>query len=541
MIKSFALMLSVLVAIDALPAQMTHESHGAADPSQPVLGAVDFPTSASEKSHVAFVRGVLYLHNFHYSQAANAFREAQHLDSSDVMGYWGEAMTYTHPVWNEQDTSAAHAALNRLAPTKDARLALARNEREREWLGAVEDLYQPGGSKAHRDTAYSNAMARVHASDTSDVEATTFYALSLLGLNQGEREPVAYRKAYELVAPVFLAHPRHPGAAHYLIHAVDDPDHAALGLKAAAAYSGIAPSAGHALHMTSHIFLALGKWDDVVDANLRAMATLPKGLLSGHSTHWIHYALIQQGRYHLADQWLDSIVKQARAGPERLREDSWYAASAMSAANIIDTHRWDGVAMRIHVDTAVANLPTHTDDDLDLLGSQFAYALGALNTGDHAAFDKLLTRIAAENAAHASAPAGTLLGGILDVMEKTLRGYSEWKAGSLDSALGLFRKAADEEASLPMPFGPPIAIKPPRESAGELLLAMKRPAEAKGEFQMALTRTPGRVAPLLGLARSEAALGNHTESRKRYAQVLAIWHMADRDLPELAEVRAGSR
>jgi hypothetical protein len=92
-----------------------------------------------------------------------------------------------------------------------------------------------------------------------------------------------------------------------------------------------------------------------------------------------------------------------------------------------------------------------------------------------------------------------------------------------------------------MPFGPPVTVKPPREAAGELLLEMKRPAEAKNEFVAALARTPGRVAPLLGMARSERALGNGPESRRRYAQVLAIWHMADKDLPDLEEVRRGAR
>jgi tetratricopeptide (TPR) repeat protein len=92
-----------------------------------------------------------------------------------------------------------------------------------------------------------------------------------------------------------------------------------------------------------------------------------------------------------------------------------------------------------------------------------------------------------------------------------------------------------------MAFGPPEAIKPPREAAGELLLEMKRPAEAKQEFTLALARTPERIAPLLGLARAEKALGNKSASRKRYTEVLRIWHNADKDIPELSEARIGSQ
>ena len=131
--------------------------------------------------------------------------------------------------------------------------------------------------------------------------------------------------------------------------------------------------------------------------------------------------------------------------------------------------------------------------------------------------------------------------GYVEVIGKTLRGYMEWKDGKRDDALKTFGDAAAQEASLPMPFGPPVGIKSPRESRGELLLEMKRPAEAKVEFEKALARTPMRTAVLLGLARAEKALGHTAESRKYYRQVRDIWHNADPDVPELAEVRTGSR
>ena len=533
--------IALSMSVSSLTAQQSHESHGSADASVPVLGVIDFPTSASAQSHDAFVRGVLLMHNFHYGPAAQSFREAQRLDSTDVMGYWGEAMAYTHPVWNQQDTAEARAVLRRLAPTREARLAMARTPRERQWLEAVETLYRMEGTKAQRDTAYSLAMEKLHASDTADIEATTFYALSLLGLNQGDRDAATYRKAYELVAPVFKTHPRHPGAAHYLIHAVDDPEHAGLGLDAANAYSQIAPSAGHAIHMTSHVFLALGKWDDVVSANLRANATLPKGVLVGHGVHWLHYGLIQQGRYHEADRWLDSTAKQSESGPPGAREDLAEAAGLMAAANIADTHRWNGRAASIRLDQKVFNPDSYLEAISSVAAAEFGYALAALNRGDLKTFEDILAGMEKQRLQAATDPNKATSRGMSEVMEKTLKAYGMMKRGNRDGALALFQDAASEEASLPMPFGPPVTIKPPREAAAELLLEMKRPNDAKAEFTLALARTPRRVAPLLGLARAEKALGNRDASRKLYAEVLSIWHAADPDIPELAEVRAGSR
>jgi tetratricopeptide (TPR) repeat protein len=384
-------------------------------------------------------------------------------------------------------------------------------------------------------------MASMHEAEPQNVEATTFYALSLLGLNQGQRDVATYQKAYTILAPVFASHPHHPGAAHYLIHATDDPDHAAMGLAAANAYSDIAPSAGHAIHMTSHIFLALGKWDDVVAANRRAQATVPSGILSPHVVHWLHYGLLQQGRYREADQWLDSMVRQARSGPANRRALSWDAAGLMAGANLVDTRRWTGVAAKVRVDSSVFDATRNSDALTDLAAGEFGFALGALFRGDTAAFTSALAGMTARRTHAANDPDMATARGMSEVMEKTLRGYALGKDGNVSGALTLFRDAANQESQLPMPFGPPSTIKPPREAAGELLLSLGRPGEARTEFLLALSRTPRRVAPMLGLARAEYALGNRAESARLYHQLVTIWHDADADLPELAEAKSRSR
>ena len=83
-------------------------------------------------------------------------------------------------------------------------------------------------------------------------------------------------RAAALLEEVFAAHPHHPGVLHYLIHAYDDPIHAPLGLRAARLYAQVAPTPRHALHMTSHIFVQLGMWDDVAASNEQSY-TMSKG------------------------------------------------------------------------------------------------------------------------------------------------------------------------------------------------------------------------------------------------------------------------
>ena len=111
----------------------------------------------------------------------------------------------------------------------------------------------------------------MYAQWPDDHEVAILYALSLLGtVRPGDQGFRRQALAASIAETVFKANPNHPGAAHFIIHSFDDPDHAILALPAARAYAKIAPSAAHALHMPSHIFVQLGLWDDVVKSNIMA-------------------------------------------------------------------------------------------------------------------------------------------------------------------------------------------------------------------------------------------------------------------------------
>ena len=319
------------------------------DTRSPRLGTLAFPNSGAKAAQDDFIRGVLYLHSFEYDDAAKAFQQAQARDPGFVMAYWGEAMTHTHPVWNEQDLSAARAALARLAPTREARAARATTARERDWLDAVEILYGEGG-KERRDTLYAQAMERLVANHPDD-EARAFYSLALMGLSQGIRNVPTYMRAGAIALDIFSRQPDHPGAAHYVIHAFDDPTHATLGLPAARAYSRIAPGAAHAQHMTTHIFLALGMWDDVVAQNIAASGADRTRWQAGHYTTWLHYGLLQAGKMDSAAALLDLLKANMgpNARPFRQTNLAWSRAH-----QIITGERWNdaSLAWPLSIDTS---------------------------------------------------------------------------------------------------------------------------------------------------------------------------------------------
>ena len=362
------------------------------------LGTIDFPTSGSAAAQPHFIRGVLLLHSFEYDDAREAFVEAQKADPTFAMAYWGEAMTFNHAVWQRTSPDLAKAALNKLAPTADARRAKATTEKEKDWLGAVERLYGSGDAstslsagKLARDLAYADAMKRMLDKYPADDEVRSFYALALLGTSHGGRDFSIYMRAAALVEQVYAKNPQHPGAAHYLIHAYDDPIHAPLGLRYADAYSKIAPAASHALHMPSHIYVAMGMWDESAAINERSVKAadarreakrLDVDARGFHALLWLVYSYTQQGRYEDARGIMAQLEAAAKeSGSERTRSHLALARAAW----LIETRKWGEakapvMAKGLSKDAAIADL--------------FAIGFAAIRSGNRRAGSEALQAMA---------------------------------------------------------------------------------------------------------------------------------------------------
>ena len=468
-------------------------SHKTTDSS---LGEIDFPSSGSPEAQQPFLRGVLLLHNFEYDDAQTAFRRAQELDPDFAMAYWGEAMTMTHPLWGEQDVQQALKILRRLAPTPARRVAVASTERERGYLRAVEALYGEG-DKQQRDKAYMAAMQALARQFPEDDNAQTFYALSILGSAQGKRVQKLYLDAASIAQAVLERNPRHPGAVHYLIHALDDPAHAHRALEAARVYADLAPAAPHARHMPSHIFMALGLWDDVIQANERSWASseqrrIRKGLSvavrSYHVAHWLMYALLQQGRVEEAKSFLRMVEEDAERVKSRTVQR--YRA-AMRATYIIETREWDVTGLdrdrsAMRVSAAMSEL--------------FAIGLSAFKTGRGEVagrvLDQFLQMDHAKNTTSHEQP--------VKVMKNQLSAMKLLAEGNVVEGLALLRETASLEDAVPFTVGPVYPVKPTHELFGEVLLNLGKRDEARRQFTLALERAPNRTLSLSGLREAMA-------------------------------------
>ena len=184
------------------------------------LGSVSFPATGSKQAHAHFMTGIAALHSFFYEEALDAFRESTKADPNFMMGYWGEAMAHNHPLWSQQDTEAARTVLKKIGDTSKL------TARERAYIDAARILYGEG-DKLARDIAFSKAMEKVYTDYPDDLEAAAFYSLSLLGtVRPGDKGYSRQAQAGAIALDVYQKNPNHPGAAHYIIHAFDDPEHA---------------------------------------------------------------------------------------------------------------------------------------------------------------------------------------------------------------------------------------------------------------------------------------------------------------------------
>lgn len=481
-----------LMLCAAAPSPAQHIGHSAPSPSAPAIAD-------------PFARGLYLLHNFEYDSAAAAFRDAQTADPNNVLAFWGEAMTYNHPLWAYQDTAAARAVLARLGPDPAARRAKARDRREAMWLDAVEALYGEG-DKLARDRAYHSAMSRLFEADRSDIDARAFLALATLGLASEGRDTALYMRAAALLEEAFPANPDHPGLLHYMIHSYDDPVHAPLGERAAARYAKVAPDAGHAQHMISHIYLALGRWDAVETANTQAVKVVnahraKRGEAPAHCGHyneWLAYALDQQGKDG------ESLVRACRREAEA--EIAKGKPPGALGAVRSDVTSWTTIAVRHGVDTGQWSPPLAIPGGDNWLIAKFDQAYARL-------LQSRRDPVAAAAARDAMRDLHSRVAKALPVERPDDHESLAWYAlalvqadaivalaqGKTGEGMSLLLKSTEAEDALPVPFGPPVLAKPSWELLGDERLAAGDKAGAAAAYRRALSSAPGRRRASEGL------------------------------------------
>ena len=520
-----------LLAAPAAALAQEHAHHGTEK-----LGRVVFPVSCNPAAQQRFERAMAVLHSFWWEEGGKAFRSVLEADPSCAMAWWGLAMH----AWNNPfagGPSSAQLAAGREAAAKAVKLG-GRTPREAGFIAAASALYRDAANRVNvlRLRAYSDTLARVHRDHPDDEEVTIYYALSLVATASPTDTTFARQKqAAALLNPLFVKHPDHPGLAHYIIHANDSPHLAYLGLDAARRYAEIAPSAPHAQHMPSHIFVRLGMWDETVASNWKAFEAgaaharamkQPVQYEQLHALDYAVYAYLQQGQDREARRTVRVADSVATAGNTGTLVGG-YNRTAMEARIPLERGEWQ-VAAKFQ--------PRVAPSPVVVMLISFTRGIGAARSGNPAAARRDIATLDSVARLFRVGPDPDW-GRIADIKRQSVEAWTRFAAGDTTGGLVLAHAAAELEDVTEKKAVTPGEPLPARELEADMLLAAARFADARRAYQATLTREPGRGRSLFGVGRAAELAGDRAGAVEGYQQYLKMMEKADGDRPELAIAR----
>lgn len=504
------------------------------------LGTVVFPVSCTPQAQRHFTHAMAVLHSFWWEEGPRAFGAVLAADSSCAMAHWGLALN----AWGNPFASGPGGAqLQAGAAAAERAVALgAPTPRERGLIAASAALYRDHATIAApaRLRAYSDTMARVYRDFPRDPEVALFYALSLVATASPTDTTLARQKqAAAILNPLFVRQPNHPGLAHYIIHANDSPLLAQLGLDAARRYAGIAPSAPHAQHMPSHIFVRLGLWNETVESNRRsydagvqyARAQHQQGVNyhEFHAQDYMVYGFLQQGR----DSAARATVQEAMAWGSSVRMpsalDGTYNRTAMEARIPLERGDW----------SAAAALPVrYPDVAVSEMLSRFARGIGAARSSKTAQAREEVAAL--QRIEQTLTSAGTTYWArVAGIKRQTLEAWVLLGSGDTAGALRAATAAADiEDITAKHPLTP-AELLPARELEADMHLLAGHFDAARAAYRETLRLQPGRARAIFGAARAAQLAGDRAAATSGYREYLRLTDKADGAREEIAVARAG--
>jgi tetratricopeptide (TPR) repeat protein len=508
-----------------------------------LLGQLEHSFQLAPELQANFDKGLLLLHNFEYDDAMIAFESVIALDSTEILAYWGAAMCHYKALWKLQNTEEGIAILQRVAADKAKRLAKISDTFNKEVWELVELMYGEGEFE-QRNLDIKEHLATLHQKYPKHQEVAAFYALSLIWSTDKYGDASQdLRLAANICDKIIAVNPLHPGALHYKIHALDGPTSAKDAVDAADAYAKVAPNAAHALHMPSHIYLALGEWNAVVrsnqasfDASVKRMQQqdLKDGARGYHSLAWMHYGLLQQGQYRAAEKVLQDMLEYVPKDPTKgargylLAMQSRQLASTekLDSTTLLDLNiKVDDIgvvakAVRSFLRTQIAfqnQNKTTIEKEIEWLSSQiYSDSLNLQKTG--------AAMCAAGNSRYA--PTENSIN-TAKVMLLQMKGYKALQQQQIQAFQSYLKQAIILENKTNYPTGPPKIILPSFEQYGLWLLENKQFAEACAQFDKALLRMPKRSQSLVGKMRALRALNQASKALEVQHEIEQLFMEAD--------------
>ncbi len=500
------------------------------------LGSVDHPVSTKNtEAQKYFNQGLAYLYAFNHDEGVASFQRAAELDPTLAMAYWGMSLgqgaNYNDP-GNTERFGKAYVNLQRALE-----LAPKASEAERAYINALAKRYSkdPNADKAKLAADYRMAMAELVKHYPDDLDAATLYAESMMNLRPWQLWSLDGKPAEgtpEILAVlegVLKRNPNHTGANHYYIHAIEASPNPERGTAAANKLMSLAPSAGHLVHMPSHIYLRTGEWAEAVKSNDLAIVAdrnyIARSGASGiyplmyynHNIHMLASSHAAHGNYAGAIKAAKELA--ANVGPNVAAMPMLEMFMPYPLVTLTRFQKWH----------EVMSYPKPAESMLITIGFwHVARGLALADTGKPAEAEKELAALR-ETAKKIPAEASlftTPVSVALKVGEDLLSGEIAQAKGDRKAAIDLHRAAVQSEANVNY-AEPPDWDLPVREWLGRALLRDGQFAEAEKTFREEIKRNPRNGRALFGLAEALSKQGKTTSADLVSREFKSAWASSD--------------
>lgn len=493
-----------------------------------------FPiTVSSEDAQAWFNQGVLLLYGFNHGEAIRSFTEAAAHDPKAAMPWWGIAyangMHINNPEMSEAQWKASYEAVQRGLALLDSETEL-----EHALMHAVAQrtAWPVPAEQRPYDEAFARAMEEVYGRFSGHPDVAVLYAESLMNLQPWDYWTPDLRpmgRAEEIVRVLegaLRTHPEHPQACHLYIHAVEAGPYPARGVAAAEALRDLRLSAGHLVHMPSHLFARVGRYPEAVTANEQAVhaddAYFRRGaepgfyyLYHAHNLHFLAFAAMMEGQYAEA---MAAARRLEKAVPEpMLDEIAWIAEGIIPTTRhvMIRFGKWEDV---LKEPAPPAKRPVL----LAMHHYSRGIALSALGRTQEARDEIARYR---EQVKHVPGDWWVFSNKIHDVLpigDAMLEGELAYREGRLEEAWAALERGIAAEDRL-VYDEPPGWVIPVRHAMGALLMEAGEYQRAETLYREDQLDHPRNGWSLLGLKQALEAQGIEEEAMRVAAMLDEAW------------------
>ncbi|MEL7118944.1 MAG: hypothetical protein AAFO07_05870 [Bacteroidota bacterium] len=521
------------------------------------MGSFGYKVSTrSELAQKYFDQGLKLTYGFNHSEAERSFTEATKIDPNFAMAYWGKALALGPNINDpapdkERERKAWEAIVQAQALSKMV------SQKEEDFIDALAIRYMADTTKLNRDSlneVYMKAMATLSKKYSEDTEILTLFAASIMNTmpwdyyDKSKKEKKNTAQAVEALERVMKLNNEHPGAHHYYIHIVEASKNPDRGVPSADKLGELVPASGHLVHMPSHIYARVGRYEDAANSNIEAIEADENYIAQcqaqgvyplGYYPHNIHFLWMSASFQGKKEQSLNAAEKVANRVPIGMATNMTFLQEflAVPLQAYVRFGQWNDILTtptpaegleQYRVFSHYARSIAFTRKGLFDKAKAEIEALDELNETRQAKAEEVTPEVQKEMSTRDSMYA-RVPKNMYTITKNISAAELAAAKGKHDKAIELLKEAVLAEDDLPY-SEPPIWHQPVRHVLGAILVEAERYEEAVQVYEEDLLHNRDNGWSLFGLHQSLKALGNNEDAKRIKVKFDKAWKDADVEL-----------